>query len=106
MAEAKVGALLEQIERHAPGLAYRQARILPALGQFNTVLCLDERWIIRFPKSSNAASDMAHELAILPRFQGRLPLAHSHAKLQRDRQRKRARPVHGLRQIAWRAAAA
>ena len=74
MAEAKVDALLELVERRAPALAYRQARILPAVGQFNTVLCLDERWIFRFPKSAQAAADLAHELAILPRLQGRLPL--------------------------------
>ena len=64
---------LALIKRHLPGLAFRRARILPA-GQFNTVLCLDERWVFRFPKSAHAAGDLAHELDILPRLQGRLPL--------------------------------
>lgn len=62
------------IARHLPDFAYTQARILPATGQFNTVLCLDERWIFRFPKSPGAAANLAHELKILPRLPGRLPL--------------------------------
>ena len=64
---------LDLIARHLPDLAASQARILPA-GQFNTVLCLDERWIFRFPKSPRAAADLAHELELLPRLQDVLPL--------------------------------
>ena len=66
--------LLQLIASHLPAFAGRQARILPATGQFNTVLCLDERWIFRFPKSAHVAADLAHELALLPRLQGKLPL--------------------------------
>jgi len=66
--------LLEQIRRHLSELSFSQARILPAAGQFNTVLCLDDRWIFRFPKSPHAAADLARELEILPRLRGKLPL--------------------------------
>ena len=52
----------------------RQARLLPNSGQFNHVLCLNERWIFRFPKSPDAAAELAHELEILPGLAGRLPL--------------------------------
>ena len=64
---------LKLIASHLPEFAGGRARILPT-GQFNTVLCLDERWIFRFPKSPGAAADLAHELALLPRLQGKLPL--------------------------------
>ncbi len=65
---------LALLKRHLPELTFREARLLPASGQFNHVLCLDERWIFRFPKSDHAAVDLAHELEILPRLAGRLPL--------------------------------
>ena len=64
---------LKLIASRLPEFSGSRARILPA-GQFNTVLCLDERWIFRFPKSPHVAPDLAHELALLPRLQGRLPL--------------------------------
>lgn len=64
---------LELIARCLPDFSFSKARILPA-GQFNTVLCLDERWIFRFPKSPQAAADLTHELDILPRLQDKLPL--------------------------------
>ncbi len=66
---------LALLKRHLPELAFRQARLLPASGQFNHVLSLDERWIFRFPKSVHVAADLAHELEILPRLAGRLPLS-------------------------------
>ena len=66
--------LASLIRRRLPSLRFSQARLVPATGQFNTVLCLDKRWIFRFPKSEHAAVDLAHELRILPRLQGRLPL--------------------------------
>ncbi len=74
MSEADASPYRKLIARHLPDFAYTQARILPATGQFNHVLCLDERWIIRFPRSEHVAADLAHELEILPRLQGRLPL--------------------------------
>ena len=38
------------------------------------MLCLDQRWIFPLPKSPHAAADLAHELEILPRLPGKLPL--------------------------------
>lgn len=73
MSEAERDVCLKLIVSHLPEFAGSRARILPA-GQFNTALCLDERWIFRFPKSPHAAADLALELALLPRLQGRLPL--------------------------------
>ena len=73
MRESASSRHVKLIARHLPRFAASQARILPA-GQFNTVLCLDERWIFRFPKSPYAAADLAHELELLPRLQGKLPL--------------------------------
>ena len=35
---------------------------------------MNERWIFRFPKSPDAAAELAHELEILPGLAGRLPL--------------------------------
>lgn len=74
MSEAAITPYRELIAHHLPDFVDIQARILPATGQFNTVLCLDERWIFRFPKSPQAAADPAHELEILQRLRGRLPL--------------------------------
>ncbi len=74
MTERKAETYLTLISRHLPGFAASQARILPATGQFNVVLCIDDRWIFRFPKSAHVAADLARELEILPRLQGRLPL--------------------------------
>ena len=66
--------LLNLIRQHLPDFAFERAEGLESTGQFNTVLCLDERWIFRFPKSRHAAADLAHELEILPRLLGKLPL--------------------------------
>ena len=63
------------LKRHLPELTFHEARRLPASGQFNHVLSLDERWICRFPKSAHVAADLKHELRILPRLSGLLPLA-------------------------------
>lgn len=65
---------LELIQMHYPDLGGAWARLLSEAGQFNTVLCLDERWVFRFPKSPHAAAELARELDILPRLRGRLPL--------------------------------
>ena len=62
------------VARHVPELPLDRARLIEGVGQFNHVLCLDERWILRFPKSAAAAVDLARELEILPRLDGRLPL--------------------------------
>ena len=40
---------LALVNAHYPELAVRRARLLPNSGQFNHVLCLNERWIFRFP---------------------------------------------------------
>ncbi len=65
---------LALLKRHLPELTFDEARPLPASGQFNHALSLDERWIVRFPKSAHVAADLDHELRILPRLQGLLPL--------------------------------
>jgi len=65
---------LALLKRQLPDLRFRDAQLLPSSGQFNHVLSIDERWIFRFPKSPHTAADLAHELAILPRLQGKLPL--------------------------------
>ena len=75
MTNDQLQPFLAMIKRHLPDLSFCDARILPQAGQFNTVLCLDERWILRFPKSEHVSADLAHELEILPRLRGRLPLA-------------------------------
>ena len=43
---------LKLIRQHLPDFAFQRAEGLESTGQFNTVLCLDERWIFRFPKSA------------------------------------------------------
>ena len=65
---------LALLAHHAPHLPLDNPRVIAGMGQFNTVLCLDDSVIARFPKSAHAARDLAHELRILPRLQGRLPL--------------------------------
>lgn len=74
MPRQSVESYLKPLLRRYPQFAGLEARLLPASGQFNTVLCLDEKWIFRFPKSAHVAADLEHELKILPRLQGRLPL--------------------------------
>ena len=74
MPETTSAPYLELLARHLPGFSAGAARILPASGQFNTVLCVDERWIFRFPKSPQVAAELARELELLPRLQGKLPL--------------------------------
>ena len=65
---------LALLRQQAPKLAHGEARLIVGHGQFNHVLCIDERWIVRFPKSDHAAKYLKHELTILPKLQGRLPL--------------------------------
>ena len=65
---------LALLRQHAPRLADGEARLIVGYGQFNHVVCIDEQWILRFPKSGHAAEYLKHELAILPKLQGRLPL--------------------------------
>ena len=74
MTDQDIDTCLAQIKAHYPDLAFQQARLIGDGGQFNTVLCLNDGWIFRFPKSPQAAVELAHELRILPRLQGRLPL--------------------------------
>jgi len=74
MTNPSIEPYLALIRRYCPNAETDRARLLTRVGQFNTVLCLDERWIVRFPKSPQAAAEVARELEILPRLQGRLPL--------------------------------
>ena len=41
------------------------ARFLPSTGQYNIVICIDDKWIFRFPKSAHAAADLARFLLAL-----------------------------------------
>ncbi len=66
---------LSLIARQLPGFRWTEARHLADTGQFNVVLCLDEAWIFRFPRSEHVAAELARELEILPRLQGKLPIA-------------------------------
>lgn len=74
MTDSSTAPYLARIKQTCPDFPIGQARLLASSGQFNTVLCVDERWIFRFPKSHQAAAEVAHELEILPRLQGLLPL--------------------------------
>ena len=67
---------LALLKRHLPELMFRDAQLLRSSGsgQFNHVLSIDDAWIFRFPKSADAAADLARELDILLRLQGKLPL--------------------------------
>ena len=67
MTDSPIAPYLALIRRRCPDFAFHQARLLTSSGQFNTALCLDERWIFRFPKSRHAAAEVAQELEILPR---------------------------------------
>ena len=62
------------ITRQLPAFTLLEARLIGDGGQFNHVLCINERWIFRFPKSPPAAAELDHELALLPRLRGRLPI--------------------------------
>lgn len=74
MEMSSVNAYLALLRRHLPALAFERARLLESSGQFNSVVCLDDKWIFRFPKSSQAAADLENELKLLPRLAGLLPL--------------------------------
>jgi aminoglycoside 2''-phosphotransferase len=74
MTPRKVQPYIELIRRHLPAFAFERAIILQARSQFNNVLCIDDAWIFRFPKSAGAAADLVRELLILPRLLGKLPL--------------------------------
>lgn len=64
---------LDLIHKHAPDFAIHTARQID-LGQFNVVLCINDKWIFRFPKSPTVAGEVAREIAYLRKLQGRLPL--------------------------------
>jgi aminoglycoside 2''-phosphotransferase len=61
------------IQQHYPDFQVNTARQLTA-GQFNHVVCVDDKWIFRFPKSPHVAEEVAREVEILKRLQGKLPL--------------------------------
>ena len=72
-AQTETHPFLELIQKHLPDFAFERAERLQSPGQFNIVLAVDDKWMFRFPKSPGAAADLARELVILPRLQGRLP---------------------------------
>ncbi len=73
MVTAETEAFIKLIRDHLPDCVFQRAEPLPSPGQFNTVLTVDDKWMFRFPKSPAAAADLARELDILPRLQGKLP---------------------------------
>ena len=74
MYEETIDEYIGLLARHLPDFPVTEARLLPTSGQFNTILCVDETWIFRFPKSPHAAADLERELMLLPRLAGKLPL--------------------------------
>ena len=72
--KATLESCLSILRKYAPELAEGSARLIVGHGQFNHILVIDERWIVRFPKSEPAAAYLANELDILPKLRGRLPL--------------------------------
>ena len=71
--KSEIERYLGLIRRHLPDFAAERAQLLHSSGQFNTVLCVNDEWIFRFPKSPDVAAELAQELQILPRLQGKLP---------------------------------
>ncbi len=61
------------IQHYYPDFQVNTARQLTA-GQFNHVVCIDDQWIFRFPKSHHVAQEVAREVDILNGLQGKLPL--------------------------------
>lgn len=61
------------IRCYYPNFAANDIRLLTSSGQFNTVLCADDRWIFRFPKSDHVAIKVACEAKVLQSLQGKLP---------------------------------
>ena len=69
----KLQTFLNTIKHYYPDLELHNARQLMA-GQFNDVVCIDEQWIFRFPKSPHVAVEVAREVNILRGLQAKLPL--------------------------------
>lgn len=65
---------LDRVRAAYPELAISSARVVDTESQFNDVLVIDEALVLRFPRNAQAAEALAHEVAVLRRLQGRLPL--------------------------------
>ena len=65
--------LLRIVLDHVPDLVVRS--VASAGGQFNDVLIVNDEFVFRFPRTDDAAKDLAAELAVLPALQGWLPVA-------------------------------
>jgi aminoglycoside 2''-phosphotransferase len=74
MTDKTLDKYLNLIQQYYPDLQMNHARILDSSGQFNEVVCLDEKWIFRFPKTHHVAVEVAREVKILQGLQGKLPL--------------------------------
>ena len=70
----KLNSFLTTIQHHYPDFQLRDAHLLASSGQFNDVVCVDNKWIFRFPKSPHVAIEVAREVKILKGLQGKLPL--------------------------------
>ena len=66
---------IAHVRRALPELAIAMARLRSGEGQFNHVLVVNEQLIFRFPRAPQGAATLAGEVTLLPRLQGRLPLA-------------------------------
>jgi len=63
-----------QIQHTYPDLKISEARLHTKEGQFSDVMMVNESLIFRFPRTPDVAKDMAYEVPILRKLQGRLPL--------------------------------
>lgn len=74
MTDKTLDQYLSTIQQHYPDFEVNTARLLDSSGQFNEVVCVDEQWIFRFPKTQHVAVEVAREVKILQGLQGKLPL--------------------------------
>lgn len=65
---------LEPIRKAYPDLQISSARLHTKEGQFSDIVIVNESLIFRFPRTPDVAIDMAYEVALLKKLQGRLPL--------------------------------
>jgi aminoglycoside 2''-phosphotransferase len=65
---------LARVRATYPELVISSVRVVETESQFNDVLVINEALVLRFPRNTQAAAALAHEVAVLRRLQGRLPL--------------------------------
>lgn len=65
---------LARVRATYPELAISSVRVVETESQFNDVLVVNEKSILRFSRNKEAASALTREVAVLRGLQGRLPL--------------------------------